>query len=60
MEIARALQEGPKGFVSKNYANAELNQILKKPKWLQKTTFLIDGQVVRPVIEGADVIGFVP
>jgi hypothetical protein len=58
VDVARALEQGSRGFVSRNYTNAELYRILKNPEWLGKTTFTKNGQVVKPVIENGKVIGF--
>ena len=38
----------------------ELHQVLNNPQWLQKTMFIKDGKVVKPVVEGGKVTGFAP
>ncbi len=47
LDVTRALQDGPNGFVSRNYTNAELCRVLNNPAWLQKTEFVLLGQPVR-------------
>jgi hypothetical protein len=47
VDMARALQDGPNGFVRRNYTNAELCRVLTNPVWLQKTEFILSGQRVR-------------
>jgi alpha-amylase/alpha-mannosidase (GH57 family) len=60
MDVARALEQGSRGFVNRNYTNAELHRILNNPKWLSKTTFLKYGQVMKPVIQNGKVTCFAP
>lgn len=47
IDVTRALQDGPNGFVSRNYTNAELHRVLNNPVWLRKTEFVLLGQPVR-------------
>lgn len=47
IDVKLALQDGPNGFVSRNYTNAELYRVLNNPAWLQKTEFVVGGQRVR-------------
>jgi hypothetical protein len=60
VDVPRALQDGSRGFVSKNYTNAELYRIVNNPKWLEKTVFLRNGVPQMPIIEGGKVTGFSP
>ncbi len=60
LDVAKALADGAKGFVSKNYTNAELHLIVTNEKWLGKTTFVHKGGVVKPVIQDGKVVGFAP
>lgn len=47
VDVTRALRDGPNGFVSRNYTNAELHRVLNNPVWFQKTEFVLRGQPVR-------------
>jgi hypothetical protein len=43
LDMSRALYDGPNGFVSRNYTNAELYRVLNNPLWLRKTEFVLLG-----------------
>ena len=60
LNVAKALADGAKGFISKNYTNAELYYIVSNDGLLSKTTFVNNGQVVKPVIQDGKVVGFAP
>jgi hypothetical protein len=60
LEVSLALQNGVRGFVSKNYTSAELHLILNNPEWSKKTTFIDEGRIVRPVISDGLVTAFAP
>lgn len=47
LDLEHARQNGPRGFVSRNYTIAELTLICKTSRWLAKSTFLCDGQEVQ-------------
>jgi hypothetical protein len=47
VDVARALRDGPNGFVNRNYTNAELYRVLNNPLWHQKTEFALHGGRVR-------------